>query len=288
MSGSDINVGPLPEQNLAAFLLTVGGVTVAFIAVFVFTIGDAVGNIFIWTALGVGLITVFVGMTLDLLGFFDNERAVLRDRTESSGPVDAIEFAADPTVSPLLDFEAELQTIADAYGESPPSQLTTFVEEYRRIRDKGVGSRADAAGDLRASLNPLSVIVEGEEALEDAVAQIEQKLQLYVSSAPYELFEIEEVGLYVDGSRTAVQDVAGQQARIKLEVHNAGDTAKAEIRLRFRSTEGVVVRREFLPMGEIAADATKQLDTQVYVPSVAARMQVESVRPSDDTPVLDL
>jgi hypothetical protein len=26
----------------------------------------------------------------------------------------------------------------------------------------------------------------------------------------------------------------------------------------------------------------------VYVPSVAARMQVESVRPSDDTPVLDL
>ena len=288
MSGSDINVGPLPEQNLAAFLLTVGGVTVAFIAVFVFTIGDAVGNIFIWTAVGVGLITVFVGMTLDLLGFFDSERAVLRDRTESSGPVDAIEFAADPTVSPLLDFEAELQTIADAYGESPPSQLTTFVDEYRRIRDKGVGSRADAAGDLRASLNPLSVIAEGEEALEDAVTQIEQKLQLYVSSAPYELFEIEEVGLYVDGSRTAVQDVAGQQARIKLEVHNAGDTAKAEVRLRFRSTEGVVVRREFLPMGEIAADATKQLDTQVYVPSVAARMQVESVRPSDDTPVLDL
>ena len=288
MSGSDINVGPLPEQNLAAFLLTVGGVTVAFIAVFVFTIGDAVGNIFVWTAIGVGLITVFVGMTLDLLGFFDNERAVLRDRTESSGPVDAIEFAADPTVSPLLDFEAELQTSADAFGESPPAQLTTFVEEYRRIRDKGVSSRADAAGDLRASLNPLSVIAEGEEVLEDAVGQIEQKLQLYVSSAPYELFEIEEVGLYVDGSRTAVQDVAGQQARIKLEVHNAGDTAKAEIRLRFRSTEGVVVRREFLPMGEIAADATKQLDTQVYVPSVAARMQVESVRPSDDTPVLDL
>jgi hypothetical protein len=288
MSGTDTSAGPFPEQNLAAFLLTVGGVTVAFIAVFVFTIGDAVGNIFIWTAIGVGLITVFVGMTLDLLGFFDNERAVLRDRTESSGPVDAIEFAADPTVSPLLDFETELQTIADAYGESPPSQLTTFVEEYRRIRDKGVSSRADAAGDLRASLNPLSVIAEGEEALEDAVAQIEQKLQLYVSSAPYELFEIEEVGLYVDGSRTAVQDVAGQQARIKLEVHNAGDTAKAEVRLRFRSTEGVVVRREFLPMGEIAADATKQLDTQVYVPSVAARMQVESVRPSDDTPVLDL
>jgi hypothetical protein len=288
MSGTDTSAGPFPEQNLAAFLLTVGGVTVAFIAVFVFTIGDAVGNIFIWTAIGVGLITVFVGMTLDLLGFFDSERAVLRDRTESSGQVDAIEFAADPTVSPLLDFEAELQTIADAFGESPPSQLTTFVEEYRRIRDKGVSSRADAAGDLRASLNPLSVIAEGEEVLEDAVAQIEQKLQLYVSSAPYELFEIEEVGLYVDGSRTAVQDVAGQQARIKLEVHNAGDTAKAEVRLRFRSAEGVVVRREFLPMGEIAADATKQLDTQVYVPSVAARMQVESVRPSDDTPVLDL
>ncbi|MFC7136000.1 hypothetical protein ACFQRB_04390 [Halobaculum litoreum] len=115
--------GPDPaavEPELGAFLLTVAGVTVMFIAVFQFTLSAAVAQLLTIAVLAVTVISVAIGFTLDLLGYFDEPRPTPAVR-RAAGPAPWVPTAGvRRPLPPLLDFDEDLAALQAAFGGEFP------------------------------------------------------------------------------------------------------------------------------------------------------------------------
>jgi len=71
-------------------------------------------------------------------------------------------------------------------------------------------------------------------------------------------------------------------------VSNDGESMKTDVLLRFTDGDGIEVKQTKLPVGEVPTAATKELNTQVYVPSVASSVSVSPVPAAISREVLDM
>ena len=283
---------PEPGQesgpNLGAFLLTTGSVTVVFVAVFVFAFPQPINQYFAGIVLAVTVITLIVAMVLDLLGYFGDEAKVPATDDEPSEPeqLESVRKRPNKPLPKQINFDEELRELREHFDGEVPDQMNSFLTEYEKLKSASQ-NRKVIAGSLRAALNPISALVTDEET-EEMVDEMGDRLFAYIKADPVDNIVVTEHAFYEDGAVTPVADLQGEQARIKATVHNQGDSAKAEVAVRFKNASGVPVKTAYLPVGEVVTEARKELNTSVYVPSLATEADVFVVRATQDTPVLDM
>ena len=275
--------------NLGAFLLTAGSVTVVFVAVFVFAFPEPINQYFAGVVLSVTVVTLIVGMVLDLLGYFGDEAKVPADGDDGPSEPEQLQSVRKRPNKPLpkqINFDDELRELRDHFDGEMPSQMNSFLTEYEKLKSASQ-NRKVIAGSLRAALNPISALVTDEET-EEMVDEMGDRLFAYIKADPVDNIVVTEHAFYEDGVVTPIAELQGEQARIKATVHNQGDSAKAEVAVRFKNASGVPVKTAYLPVGEVVTEAQKELNTSVYVPSLATDADVFVVRATQDTPVLDM
>jgi|GEM_PF-643277 len=276
--------------NLAAFLLTAGSVTAVFVAIFVFAFPEPINQYFAGIVLAVTVITLIVGMVLDLLGYFGDEAKVPApdDETASSEPtqLESVRRRPNKPLPKQVNFDDEIRELRDHFGGDLPEQMDAFLTEYEKLKSSSQ-NRKVVAGSLRAALNPIAALVTDEET-EEMVDEMGDQLFAYIKADPVDNMVVTEHAFYTDGVQTPIADLQTEQARIKATVHNKGDSAKAEVAVRFKNEAGVPVKTAYLPVGEVVTEARKELNTSVYVPSLATAADVFVVRATQDTPVLDM
>ncbi|MEF8886667.1 MAG: hypothetical protein V5A30_02585 [Haloarculaceae archaeon] len=273
-------------DNFAAFALFVGAVSIAFGAVFQLVFDGIIALILNGFVLGVGLISLVIGLSLDAIGGFDAQSTEV-DEPDDSVAVRSRNDGDNLPLPPVLNFDAELERIEEHYNGSPQEEFVQFREEYERLKSSP-SSRSTIASDLRAMANPLSVLAKGE-AIEPEVERISDGLFQYIEGSASDFLSVVEWSLYdEDGNECTVTERQSTKARFKARAENRGDKVKTEIFLRFRNTDEVVIKEAYLPVGLIREGETKELDTQVYVPSLAVTADVYALAAADNKRVLDL
>ncbi|ERG90694.1 MAG: hypothetical protein J07HQW1_00721 [Haloquadratum walsbyi J07HQW1] len=281
----DDGAGP----NFAAFLLTVGGVTVVFIAVFIFAFPGTIGRFFAAAVVTVTIITLMLGMVLDLLGYFGSRASILVDSEEeqtANGVPDSVSRKPNKPLPKQINFDSEIKTLQEHFDGELPSQMNSFLTEYEQLK-KSTSNRKVTAGSLRAALNPVQTIVDDTE-MEELVDDMGDRLFRYIKSDPVDNIVVSEYAFYQDGNQKSVETLQAQKARIRATVHNQGEGAKAEVAVQFKNTDGVPVKTAYLPVGNLVPEGRKDLDTNVYIPSLATEADVFVIRATPDTEVLTM
>jgi hypothetical protein len=194
------------------------------------------------------------------------------------------ETAPNQPIPIVLNFQDELDTVSEYFGDDEPPALETFKQDYRRLRKAGRANRDNIVSDLKTTMNPILTQLESDEdateALEAAEA-IDEALFTYVDREPSELLVIESASLFVDGRQVPAAQAQGSTARIKAKVRNQGDKTNAKVRLQFLGQDGVGLTDSYLSLGPIGEGQTKELNTSVYVPSLAQGYDIQAVEASE-------
>lgn len=281
------------DPNVVIFLLIVGAVSVCFAAAFVLRLPGDVAIFMTYGVTTVMLVSITVGMALNALGYFGEQPVgpettdtTVEEPQEQDSPV---RFEKEPNkpLPPLINFDQELNRLYELYENDPPEQLRSFREDYERMKSVKA-NRDNVISDLRASINPLSVIVDGDEEMREIVDGIGDRLLQYINGTASEFLSVEQATFYLDGEEKSIPEVQREEARIRTTVHNRGDRAKAEVAVRFLNQDGVKVKTTYLPVGEIAEGGEKKLDTRVYVPSVSTDVELYATAADESEEVLDL
>jgi hypothetical protein len=209
-SGGDVDPEPVepeptPESgpNLAAFLLTAGGVTAVFIAIFVFAFPEPINQYFAGIVLGVTVITLIVGMVLDLLGYFGDEAKVgVPDEDGSSEPaqLESVRKRPNKPLPKQINFDDEIRQLRDHFDGDLPEQMDAFLTEYEKLKSSSQ-NRKVVAGSLRAALNPIAALVT-DEAAEEMVDEMGDRLFAYIKADPVDNMVVTEHAFYTDGVQT--------------------------------------------------------------------------------------
>ena len=277
--------------GLGAFLVLVLVVTSSFVIVFQQTLPEGVATTLSWVVIGVSAVSAMMGFVLEALSYFDGDGEA--ERTEPAEPTSTTSsrpWVPDGDVKPLpplINFDDELEQLYDYFDGEFPSQAETFLDGYKRVKTADRGQRGSIASDVRAGLNPIIVLV-GDPEVESMLSQMGEDLFAYVKTDGAELVSVDRYALYDDGKKTPVDELQGRQARIRASVSNDGESMKTDVLLRFTDDDGIEVKRTKLPVGEVPTAATKELNTQVYVPSVASSVSVSPVPAAASREVLDM
>ena len=277
--------------GLGAFLVLVLVVTSSFIVVFQQTLPEAVATTLSWVVIGVSAVSAMMGFVLEALSYFDGDGGA--EPTEPAEPTPTTSsrpWVPDGDVKPLpplINFDDELEELYDYFDGEFPSQAEAFLKGYKRMKTADRGQRGSIASDVRAGLNPIIVLVDDPEA-ESMLSRMGEDLFAYVKTDGAELVSVDRYALYDDGKKAPVDELQGRQARIRASVSNDGESMKTDVLLRFIDGDGIEVKRTKLPVGEVPTAATKELNTQVYVPSVASSVSVSPVPAAASREVLDM
>ncbi|PSP80575.1 hypothetical protein BRC88_05015 [Halobacteriales archaeon QS_4_69_225] len=266
-------------------------VTSSFVIVFQQTLPEAVATTLSWVVIGVSAVSAMMGFVLEALSYFDRdggaERTAPADPTPTTSSRPWVPDGDVKPLPPLINFDDELEQLYDYFDGEFPSQAETFLEGYKRMKTADRGQRGTIASDVRAGLNPIIVLVDDPE-VESMLSQMGEDLFAYVKTDGAELVSVDRYALYDDGKKAPVDELQGRQARIRASVSNDGESMKTDVLLRFTDGDGIEVKRTKLPVGEVPTAATKELNTQVYVPSVASSVTVSPVPAAASREVLDM
>ena len=278
------------EQNFAAFMLVVGSVTAVFVAVFTFLLSGVVAQLLVASVVTIGFISIIIGFALNVLGYFDADDTT--ESTESTPerrrPAWRPETPVNKPLPPLINFDSDLQRLQEHFGGELPAEMDSFVEEYKRLRTTNSrDNRRSIASSMRSALNPLPVLVKTEE-MEELIDEMGDRLFRYIKADATEHLTVTEAAFYRDGAEMPLSELQGGEARLKATVHNAGEASTVEVEVEFRNKDGVKVKSTSLPLGRIPPDARKELNTQVYVPSIATDASVYAVASVQGDKVLEM
>lgn len=280
------------EENFAGFMLVVGSVTAVFVSVFTFLLSGVVAQVLIAAVVTIGFVSIILGFALNVLGYFDAEGAT----TESSDPEPPEQrrstWRPDTPINkplpPLINFDSDLGRLQEHFDGELPAEMDSFIEEYKRLRTTNSrDNRRSIASSMRTALNPLPVLVKNEE-MEELIDEMGDRLFRYIKADATEHLTVTEAAFYRHGRERPLSELQGGEARLKATVHNAGETSTAEVEVEFRNVDGVKVKSTSLPLGRIPPDARKELNTQVYVPSIATDASIYAVASVQGDKVLDI
>lgn len=281
------------EENRAGFAILIAFVSTFFISVFGLLLDGQVRVLLVSSVFLVAITSSALFIELDKEGQFDEPEK----KTAHFKPAD--ELLKDVSISsrspetdrgslaPIVNFDDELIELKARFGGEFPSQVDSFVDSYGKFKDADPERRQTIASDMRASLSPAKVLVDEGSESEKIIDDIGERLVRYIKEPPLNFISILDVTMYSDGDEVRVSDLSEKKARIIVNLLNDGEKEKVELLLRFRSENGTVVRRDFCPVGYVQPNETKQLDTHVYVPSIAASLDVSATKTHPEEAVLE-
>jgi hypothetical protein len=264
------------NPNFGSFVLTVGAVTCVFIAAFQFTLPSPVSHLLTAGVLLVTVLTAVIASALETLGYFDPDRGTARAQSTD----EADDRPAKPWVvgnrqaaplPPLLNFDAELRAFAELYDGDLPEQFDAFIEDYRRLKTSRK-NRATIASDLRADLNPISVLFEDGSEGDELYQQVSDKLFRYIKSDVLDSVSVNSVTFHdADGTEATVADLQSEVSRTEFVVENEGEETSVEIVVEFYDANGDRIGSQTCPVGSIKPAAVREVSADVLVPGTATR-----------------
>jgi hypothetical protein len=273
-------VAPLTGENpnLASFFLVVGAVTCVFIAVFQLTLPEGVRLLLTGGVLLVTVLSAIVASLLETLGYFDEETSkASADEAETGTGTEGDTAPWTPTsgtrypLPPMINFDDELRTYREMFDGELPAEFDEFVAEYKRLKTTR-DNRTNVASDLRADLNPVSVLFEERSRGMEIHDDISERLLRYVNNDAIDYVSLTDVGLYDDsGDEIDVASAESELAHLRADIENEGETVAVELFVEFVDGDGNGIRRDTYPVGEINPAATETFDSEVYVPAAAER-----------------
>lgn len=264
------------DPNFGSFVLTVGIVTCVFIAAFQFTLPSPVSHLLTAGVLLVTVLTAVIASALETLGYFDPDRGTARTQTDEqtdSRPAKpwVVGNRQAAPLPPLLNFDAELRSFAELYDGELPQQFDSFIEDYRRLKTNRK-NRATIASDLRADLNPISVLFEDGSEGDDLYQQISDKLFRYIRNDVLDAVSVRSVTFHdADGNEASVADLAREVSRADFVVENEGEEATVEVVVEFYDGNDDRIGSQTYPIGTIKPAATREVSADVLVPADATR-----------------
>ncbi|SIR02222.1 hypothetical protein SAMN05421858_1150 [Haladaptatus litoreus] len=261
------------NPNLGSFLLVVGMVTCVFIALFQFTLPTPISYLLTAGVLFVTVLSAIFAFLLDSLDYFERDTTTTTsesdDHRTTARPWVPAEKASAP-LPPLLNFDAELRAYADMYDGDLPKEFDPFISDYLRLKTN-TRNRTTIASDLRADLNPIGALfedgTEGDRIYED----ISQRLFRYIGGRET-LLTLNRIEFYdEDGNEVDVDIIDDQLARAELSITNEGEATEVEAVISLYDEANSVISSHTYTEGVVSPGTTKDIDTEIFVPSNAER-----------------
>ncbi|MFB6119424.1 hypothetical protein [Halosegnis sp.] len=278
------------EQNFAGYLLIVGSVTAVFVAAFTFLLSGAVSQVLIAITITLGFLSIIIGFALNVLGHFEEQptTAPVEEPATTTRRAWKPDTPVNKPLPPLINFDTELRQLEEHFDGDLPEQMDSFVDEYKQLRTtNSIDKRRSIASSMRSALNPVPVLVESAE-MEQVVDEMGDRLFRYIRADATEHLTVSDAAFYRDGERRPVAELQGGEARVKATVHNAGEASTAEVEIEFRNKDGIKVKSTSLPVGRLPPNARKDLNTRVYIPSLATDATIYAVASAQDDEVLEM
>jgi hypothetical protein len=280
LSGIEFLTGEDP--NLGSFLLTIGGVTCVFIALF--QLGPVEPPVSHLLTAGVLIITVVssgFAALLDSLGYFDGttpEQVAEAARTTDTKRPWVPSQPVSASLPPMLNFDEELQALADYYDGDLPEQFDPFITEYRRLKTNPE-NRSTIASDLRADLNPIGTILDEDTPAYDYYERISEGLFRYIGDTADHFTVTDPVFYDSTDNENDVTDINDELGRAEVTIDNDGEAIDVDLVVEFYDGDTLLSSRS-CPVGTVASGANKTVDTDVFVPA-AADSATTVIEPAD-------
>ena len=269
LSGIEFLTGENP--NLGSFLLTIGGVTCVFIALF--QLGPVEPPVSHLLTAGVLIITVVsagFAALLDSLGYFDATTPQQSEETPAPTDTNRPWVPAEPvsaSLPPMLNFDQELQALTDHYDGTLPEQFDPFISEYKRLKTSP-GNRTTIASDLRADLNPIGTILDEDSPAYDHYERISEGLFRYIGDTAEHFTATNPTFYNSTDTEHAVADINDELGRAAVTIDNDGEAIDIDLVVEFYDGETLLSSRS-CPVGTVASGQQKTVDTDVFIPAAA-------------------
>jgi hypothetical protein len=275
LSGIEFITGPDP--NLGSFLLTIGIVTCVFIALFQFTMPSPVSHLLTAGVIVITVVSAGFAALLDSLNYFDQSS----DSTPQASP-DPVrndkpwvpKEQVSASLPPMINFDEELSELQEHFDGELPDQLTPFIEDYRRLKTNPK-NRMSIASDLRADLNPISVILDEDGPEYEPYQRISDGLFRYIGDSADHLTVTDVTSRDAAGEPQEIGAVAGDVAAFDLSVHNEGEATDVEVTVEFYEGDESLTSWTG-SLKSVSPGATGTISTNIYVPDSADRMRTDA------------
>lgn len=270
------------DPSLGSFLLTVGMVTIVFIALFQFTLPDPVSHLLTAGVVFVTVLSAIFASLLESFGYFaPSGRAAREEQAERRHDAKPWVPSGEPAapLPPLINFDTELRAYADMFDGDLPAAFDPFVDDYLRLKTN-TANRPTIASDLRADLNPIGALFEEDTDADRLYEDISRRLFRYLSEGGRHL-TLDRITFYdEDDAETDVTTLGNRLGRVELQVTNEGEPAAVDVVVSLVDEDGADVASRTCRAGVLGAGATKVLDTDVFVPVDAETVRT-TIRTSD-------
>ncbi|WP_221625513.1 hypothetical protein [Halobellus ruber] len=266
-----------PDPNLGSFLLTIGSVTCVFIALFQFTMPSPVSHLLTAGVIVITVVSAGFAALLDSLDYFDQSS----DSTSQAAPGPdrkskpwVPETRVSAPLPPMINFDEELGELQAHFDGELPDQFTPFLEDYRRLKTNPK-NRMSIASDLRADLNPISVILDEDEPEYEPYQRISDGLFRYIGDSADHLSVTEVTSRDAAGEPREIDALAGDVAVFDLSVHNEGEATDVEVIVEFYDGEESLSTWTG-SLKSVSPGATGTISTNIYVPESATGMRTDA------------
>jgi len=269
-----------PDPNLGSFLLTVGIVTCVFIALFQVTIPSPVSHLLTAGVIIITVVSAGFAALLDSLGYFDRSNES-DERANPEATQQKKRWVPDEPVSaslpPMINFDEELTELETRFDGDLPDQFTPFIEDYRRLKTNP-SNRMTVASDLRADLNPVSVVLDEDTREYELYQRMSDGLFRYIGDSADHLTVTDVTSYDADGEPQEAEAMAGELAVFDLSVSNEGEATDLEVVVEFYSGDELLSTRT-VSMDVVSPGATENVSTNIYIPESTDGMRT-AARPT--------
>jgi len=266
-----------PDPNLGSFLLTIGIVTCVFIALFQFTMPSPVSHLLTAGVIVITVVSAGFAALLDSLNYFDQSS----EPTAQAGPKPApsgkpwVPKGSDSApLPPMINFDEELSELEAHFDGEFPSQFTAFIEDYRRLKTNPT-NRMSIASDLRADLNPISVILDEDTPEYELYDRMSDGLFRYIGDSADHLTVTDVTSRDAAGNEREIGAIAGDVAVFDVSVRNDGETTDVEVAVEFYDGDESLSTWSG-SLKSVSPGATETISTNIYVPESTDRMRTDA------------
>ena len=266
-----------PDPNLGSFLLTIGIVTCVFIALFQFTMPSPVSHLLTAGVITITVVSAGFAALLDSLDYFDQSS----DSTSQAAPDPGRKSKpwvpkerVSASLPPMINFDEELDELQAHFDGELPDQFTAFIEDYRRLKTNPK-NRMSIASDLRADLNPISVILDEDTPEYEPYQRMSDGLFRYIGDSADHLSVTEVTSRDAAGEPQEVGAIAGDLAVFDLSVHNEGEATDVEVIVEFYDGDESLSTWSG-SLKSVSPGATETISTNIYVPESTNRMRTDA------------
>jgi hypothetical protein len=264
------------DPNLGSFLLTIGIVTCVFIALFQFAMPSPVSHLLTAGVIIITVVSAGFAALLDSLDYFDGptESTAQDPAPARTGKPWVPEQPVSASLPPMINFDDELSQLQTHFDGELPDQFTAFIEDYRRLKTNP-SNRKTIASDLRADLNPISVILDEDTPEYELYERISDGLFRYIGDSTDHLTVTDVTSRDAAGEQQAIDALTGELAVFELSVGNEGETTDVEVVVEFYDDDELLSTHT-VSLGAVNSGATQDVSTNIYIPESADRVRTDA------------